>query len=170
MLDSELIADLKASARKEGELYPVILGRFSDGHEEIISGSHRSAAGWKMKRVVDVKDRTDFLKKKLAATVQRRSSIEEYASLFSELCLEVKKSTNLQDEKVGREVLSQVTGFKKSFVYELIPDRYKRPKAPRAARESEDGTKDITFRTKEPGEEARKKIISCPNCGFSFPQ
>jgi hypothetical protein len=124
-LNRELIQDLRDS-RKDGELYPVIDGRFPDGHEERISGNHRSAAGWKKRESVPVKNRFEFLKLKLAATVQRKSSFEEQAGMIREICEYFSKDVGMPKEKIANHLRKNIHGITQSYLYEMIPDEYKK--------------------------------------------
>jgi hypothetical protein len=124
-LNRELIADLRES-RKDGELYPVIKARFPDGEEKIISGNHRTAAGWKSLKTIPVKNEFEFLKMQLAATVQRKSSFEEQAQMIRKICDYLAKEAGMQKEKIGNHVSKTIRGITKSYLYEMIPDEYKR--------------------------------------------
>ena len=124
-LNSEIVRDLRNS-RKDGELYPVIKAKIlSSGKTKILSGHHRSAAGWKSIKIIEVKNDYEFLRLQLASMVQRNSSFEEKTRIINKICEIYSKEDHTPKEKVAARVVREIHGIPKTYLYEMIPDEYK---------------------------------------------
>jgi hypothetical protein len=119
--EKEHVEDLKRSRKLVGEIDAVVKDQFG----RIIAGRHRSAAGWKTKRVLESKDNLDYLVKRLHSTVQRHSTLEEQSQMFRAICEEIEKQGKIPKEKIGHYVLTHISPYKQTYTQDLIPDEFK---------------------------------------------
>jgi hypothetical protein len=116
--------ELKSSAEKVGQLYPILV----DYYGNIIDGKHRFSVDekWKSIRLEHVKTEKDRLVARIISNTLRRSvSSNEKTELLGRLG-EINLSEGIETGKIAYEIADQ-TGMSYQWVMKYLPDRFKDP-------------------------------------------
>lgn len=165
-VNPEVVNNLKRSREQVGELEPVYVT--PDG--EVVDGVHRLKAnpGWKSV-VLGVTSREQILLERIHRNLRREVSKNERKRQLIELALILEKRGVHRGREMIEEILKRVP-FKDSYVYSLLPKRFKEPKRAKPK---------VTFRKlyeeKEaeekpeaptpPAKPKEEKRYLCPVCG-----
>jgi len=126
--DMKTIEQLKASKRIVGEISPMII----DWDGEILSGQHRSRAGWVRATRVDTRKLaekwgvTPLMAKdmiRLHTNVQRRPSKKETQFLVRRMALCLKEM-GVPEGQIAKE-LTKYVPYTLKYILELLPEKYK---------------------------------------------
>jgi hypothetical protein len=125
-IDPEHAADLDRSKKIFGEKVPIVI---DDRTGRTVDGRHRLQHGWKLERHIRTKDDLEFWELRLAYSVQRTIGESEKVDIFSHLGDELEKK-GLSDPEIVKQLL-ELSHYKKSETYEMIPDRFKGDQGPK---------------------------------------
>jgi len=122
MSRKDVISELKASSKRVGRLYPILLDR----HGNIIDGLHRSEADENWPKIV--LENIGTVKEKLIARLisnvcRRHVSAEEKSEILERLG-EAYFSEGVEPGKIAYEIAEE-TGMSYRWVMNYLPDKYK---------------------------------------------
>ncbi|MEM2512697.1 MAG: hypothetical protein QXU81_00030 [Candidatus Bathyarchaeia archaeon] len=143
-MDKEIVDALKESRSKLGEIYPILI----DYDGEILSGSHRKAAGWTKIERIDSREIAEKLKLplqmaklliKMHTNIQRKPTIDETRELLLDMaeCLE---KSGVPTENVSVE-LAKYVPYSRDYIRDLLPEKYKLPHKVEAGKKTKETLK-----------------------------
>jgi hypothetical protein len=130
--DEFIVESLKRSKEIVGQLLPVVIDKETG---EIISGRHRNKAGWDFVKEITKETKEKVAKKlnipveavpiiwKIHVNIQRTVTKEERKQEIKRL-IEILLKNGIKKEEIINKLL-QVLPWKKSYIYELVPDEFK---------------------------------------------
>jgi len=126
-ISRSVVEVLKQSKKRFGDIYPVVIA--ADG--EVIDGRHRLKAGWENIMQLPIKDPLDKLALRLVLNVGRRVvSAEEKYHIVNDLAQELINRGCTKHELI--DLIADLTGFTRRWVYNYLDKRYKMRTKPTA--------------------------------------
>lgn len=173
-IEDDVVKALRRSKLLHGEIpgHPIV--KTDTG--KTLDGNHRSEAGFKNVVTVHIASEVDFWEKRWAlVTAQRRSTMSEQAEIVSQLCGALEGSGMERSKIASYVVRNEVQNggnFKQSYMYALIPNKYKQERPSRDFQSPEKSSDELpeSFFVKNPDSgEPAPELYTCGKCGFRAP-
>jgi len=122
MKDTSVIAELKSSSERIGQLYPILV----DYHGNIIDGEHRYGVdkGWRTIRLDHIRTEKDRLIARIISNNVRRSVPQGEKSEILAKLGEFYLSEGVEPGKISQKIMEE-TGMSYTWVMKYLPERFK---------------------------------------------